>query len=278
MGRNGSRGIGTRNGGKADNLTLRYIETGGDTAATENDEDGIQGIGNNLLVEYCYIHDNDSTVTHGDGIQWFEGNNVIIRYNVFENSGQIMILGEGAWNTHTNDVSIYYNVFHNRGGSHYNGIVTHAGTPQAGRYLRVYNNVFDLEAKDNSGYDSIFNLISPAGTVDFRNNAIQYSNAASVGNAQHSYNAYDNSGSYSVYNIPSETGRVAAADLGFVDSSAANYRITASSPLTGKGTNVGLTRDFDGNPVPATPSIGAFEPGGAGSTPLPAPGNLKVVP
>ncbi len=219
----------------------------------------------------------DSTVTHGDGTQWFEGNNVIIRYNVFENSGQIMILREGR-GTHTNDVSIYYNVFHNRGGSHYNGIVTHAGTPQAGRYLRVYNNVFDLEAKDNSGYDSIFNLISPAGTVDFRSNAIQYSNALGRKRA-YLYNAYDNSGSYSVYNIPSETGRVAAADLGFVDSSAANYRITTSSPLTGKGTNVGLTRDFDGNPVPATPSIGAFEPGGAGlAHPLPAPGNLKVVP
>ena len=38
--------------------------------------------------------------------------------------------------------------------------------------------------------------------------------------------------------------------------------------------NVGLTVDFDGKPVPSTPTIGAFEPGsgtGTGTTPPPAP-------
>jgi hypothetical protein len=74
-----------------------------------------------------------------------------------------------------------------------------------------------------------------------------------------------------VYNIPAEVGRVVAADLGFVDVASANYRPVSGSPLIGKGTNVGLTRDFDGKTVPSTPSIGAFEGAGAAAAPQPAP-------
>ena len=51
-------------------------------------------------------------------------------------------------------------------------------------------------------------------------------------------------------------------------------RPTRASPLIGRGVNVGLTVDFDGKPVPSTPTIGAFEPGrgtGTGTTPPPAP-------
>jgi hypothetical protein len=277
--RKGSRGIGTRNGGRANNLTLRYIETG-DPGTYKNNEDGIQGIGDNLLVEYCYVHDNDSTVTHGDGIQWFQGNNITLRYNVFKNNGQQTMLGEAAWSTYANDVNIYYNVFYNRGGTHYNGITAHAGSPEAGRYFRIYNNTIDLEANSADGTDSLFNMTSPKGTVDFRNNAVVYTNVAAANQSAHSYNAYDNNGSYADYNIPTETSRVVAADLGFTNINSADYHLTSLSPLIGKGTNVGLTQDFDGKPVPAIPSIGAFElnNGSATVVTLMAPSNLKIVP
>jgi hypothetical protein len=257
---------------------LRYIESG-DPATYRNAEDGIQGVGDNLLVEYCYVHDNDSVVTHGDGIQWFQGDNIVIRYNVFKNNGQQTMLGEAAWSVYVNDVQIYYNVFYNRGGTHYNGITAHSGSPRLGRFFRIYNNTFDLEATSTSGYDNIFNLASPASVVDFKNNAIIHTNVASVSQASHSYNGYDNSGEYSDYNIPSETGGVVSADLGFVSVPMADYRLTPTSPLRGKGTYLGLTRDFAGKPVAAVPSIGAFEADdGSVTLALGPPANLRVIP
>ena len=61
--------------GMSNNLTIRNLELG-DAGAAKLGEDGIQGRGNDLLVENCYIHDNDNIDTHGDGIQWYRGNNV----------------------------------------------------------------------------------------------------------------------------------------------------------------------------------------------------------
>jgi hypothetical protein len=50
-----------------------------------------------------------------------------------------------------------------------------------------------------------------------------------------------------------------AADLGFVNAPASDYRLTSGSPLRGVGTAVGLTMDILGNTVPAVPDIGAFQ-------------------
>jgi hypothetical protein len=258
------------------NLTFRYLELG-DSGSYKLGEDGIQGSGNNLLVENCFIHDNDNITTHGDGIQWFSGNNFTVRYNLFKNNGQMFMLTETAWgNDYLTNVDISYNVFYNRGGSHYNGISKKLCPPSG--IWKIYNNTFDLEAKDDSGYNNIFSGTGSCSAMEFKNNAVIYSNAGSVGGVSHSYNAYDNSGTYSVYEIPTETGRVTAADLGFVNIAAADYHLTATSPLIGKGVNLGYTRDFDGKAVPATPSIGAFEYN-SGGTPvtLPAPKNLRVV-
>lgn len=249
----------------ANKLTLRYLEIG-DPGAYKNGEDGIQGKGDDLLVEYSYIHDNDSPVTHGDGIQWFGGNRVTLQYNIWKNNGQQIYLGEGNWDTVVNDVNVRYNVIYNRGGGHYNGIVLYGNNTQSGRYLNFYNNTFDLESKSNDGFNSIFYPIRGNATINFKNNAVSYANASNVQYTADSSNAYDNSGTYVTWNIPSsETGRVTAADLGFVDQANANYRLAAGSPLIGKGVNVGLTRDFDGKAVGSTPSIGAFEYG-TGST------------
>ncbi len=253
------------------NLTLRNLEIG-DAGAYRLDEDGIQGKGDALVVEQCYIHDNDSHVTHGDGIQWFGGDRVTIRYNIWKNNGQEIYLGEASWSTVVNDVDISYNVIYNRGGGHYNGIVIYGNATQSGRYINVCNNTIDLEATDNSGYNSVFYPLTGTATKTFRNNAVIASNANQVPNTTHGNNAYDDAGASVVYYIPTETARVTAADLGFVDAAPAtgtpDYHLTATSPLIGKGANLGLARDFDGRPVPATPSIGAFE--FAGSTaPLP---------
>lgn len=262
--------------GSNNGLTFRYLEIG-DAGGYKMDEDGIQGRGNNLLVEYSYIHDNDNPTTHGDGIQWYSGSNCTIRYNVMKNNGQIFMFTETAWgNEYLNNLAIYYNIFYNRGGQHYNGISKKL-CPQSGNYWRIYNNTFDLEATSSDGFNNIFSGAGSCTAMDFKNNAVIYSNASSLGGVSHSYNGYDNSGQYAVYNIPSETGAVTAADLGFVNPGAGDYHLASSSPLIGKGANVGLTRDFDGKPVPSTPSIGAFEPGTATApSQLLAPSNLRV--
>jgi hypothetical protein len=258
-------------------LTLRNLEIG-DPGSYKMDEDGIQGKGDNLLVEYSYIHDNDSTATHGDGIQWFGGNKVVLRYNIWKNNGQQIYLGEGAWDSVVNDAEIYYNVIYNRGGSHYNGIVLYGNATQTGRYVNVYNNTFDLEATSNDGYNSLFYPLRGNATVNFKNNAVIYSNAGQVPNTAHNNNAYDNSGTYIAYNIPTENARVTAADLGFVNVGSADYHPVSGSPLIGKGVGLGLTKDFDGKALPSTPTIGAFEggSGGTSTTTLQAPTNLTV--
>jgi len=255
------------------NITIRYVEMA--SSGSGISEDCLQGRGNNLLLENSYLHDCDNVNTHGDGIQWFSGNDIIVRYNIFKNTGQIMMLTETAWgNEYVNNLNVYYNVFYNRGGQHYNGISKKL-CPQSGNYWHIYNNTYDLEATSSNGFNNVFSGAGSCSLMDFKNNAVIYSNASSTGDISHSYNAYDNSSQYSVYSIPSETGRVAAADLGFVNADSADYHLTPSSPLIGKGINVGLSTDFDGKPVPATPSIGAFEPGSSLSALLP-PTNLKV--
>jgi hypothetical protein len=259
--------------GSSNNLTVRYVEMG-DAGAYKMGEDGIQGRGDNLLVEYSYIHDNDNITTHGDGVQWYSGLNITFRYNVFKNNGQAMMLTETAWgNDYVNNLHVYYNVFYNRGGGHYNGISKKL-CPQTGYYWKVYNNTFDLEATSNDGFDNLFSGAGSCTRMEFRNNAVIYSNASSLGGVTHANNGFDNSGQYAVYNIPSETGRVTAADLGFLNAAGGDYRLSTTSPLAGRGANLGLTRDFAGRAVPATPSIGAFEPEG-GATVLPAPTNFR---
>lgn len=44
-----------------------------------------------------------------------------------------------------------------------------------------------------------------------------------------------------------------------VSTATPDLHLQSSSPCIGAGVDVGLTQDYDGNPVPTTPAIGAFE-------------------
>ena len=269
--KNAYHGVRTRGpSSMAHNLTLRYLDIG-DAGAGKMQEDGIQGAGNNLVLEKSYIHDNDDISTHGDGIQWFEGDNVTMRYNVFKNNGQQMMLTETAWGSdYVTNLNVYYNVFYNRGGAHYNGISKKL-CPPSGQW-KFYNNTWDLEAASSGYEDELFSGAGSCKAMVFANNAVIYSRAGSLSALTHNNNAFDNSSPYGVISIPSsETGAVVVGDLGLTNVSAADYHPTSSSPLIGRGVNVGLTVDFDGKPVASTPTIGAFEPGTASGTQPPAP-------
>ena len=49
------------------------------------------------------------------------------------------------------------------------------------------------------------------------------------------------------------------ADPDFVKVGTGDYHLTSDSPCRDAGVSVGLTKDFDGNPITGTPEMGAFE-------------------
>lgn len=268
--RNAYYAIHADDGTGSDGITLRYIDASVMPNSDVNRrEDGIQGKGDDLVVEYCFIHDNDSGVTHGDGIQWFGGDRITLRYNVWKNGGQSIYLGDGGLNLWCNNVEIYYNLIYNRGGGHYNGILFNCVSSQATfnggqpAYYNIYNNTVDLECLSNDGFNAILNAANSGPTIRFKNNAFRATNTSTMQwRSDNSNNAYDTSGTGACFNVPTDTNRVTAASLGFVaepPSQAADFRIASSSPLRGAGINVGLTLDILGNPVPSTPDIGCFQ-------------------
>lgn len=260
-------------GGGINNLTVRYVDTGS-TSTTDNNIDGIQGRGDNLTVEFCYIHDNDNRGvppddTHGDGIQWFQGSNCVIRYNYFRHNGQHIYTG-GDGEATSDNWKIYYNFFDNAptdspGTAGY-AINAGGGTANATNW-KIYNNTFAMEGLGQSTFYPIYpdNL----DQMDLKNNAWYDTGFDNISGFAHSYNGYDNSSTGLVTNIPDpETGKVVAADLGFVAAESSDFRLLITSVLRGAGTDVssvavnssGLVRDILGTAVnPTTPDIGAFQ-------------------
>jgi len=247
------------------NLTIRYVRCSEVTSPNAKDTDGIQGNGNNLLVEYCFFqnNDNDDAVgTHGDGIQWFSGDNITVRYNFFRHCGQHITFG---WTTEdpstVSNVSIYYNVFDDldAGSGRSAGWALNAGGSDPGQAFisnfKFWNNTI--------GHITVANLFalypnSQRGNINVRNNAFYNVQCNEFAPTVHSFNGYHNGSSGACTNVPTETGRV-LADLVLVNAPTGDYRLTSSSPLRGVGTNVGLTMDILGNTVPSTPDIGAFQ-------------------
>jgi hypothetical protein len=260
----------------SDGLTIRYCEIGHASTTLHNGEDGIQGYGDDLLIEYCYIHDNDNGNTHGDGIQWMGGNRITIRYNMWRHNGQGIYLGELAFDAPCYDVNIYYNLFSTRAtGSIYDplyalifyratGTKVSLANPQR---INVWNNTFDMQQQFilylyPSGWDT-----PTLNIVKFQNNAIYNSAAYGFGGATNSHNAYDNAGQGANTSVDSGTNSVFAGDLGFVSVGTTdanpNYDLLSTSPMRGKGTPVNISAvDILGRPVPTgstAPDIGCFQ-------------------
>jgi hypothetical protein len=253
----------------ANNLILRYLDIGSTTDRFT--EDGIQGRGNDLIIEYCMIHDCDvidpPIDQHGDGIQWFEGTNLTIRYCAWLHNGQHIYLGEDAWSEVVVNAKIYYNYFDNldRNSSPGNaGVLINFNDETSNLNAQIYNNTF---FQGDLGWITFY----PRGLADLtvKNNVFYVCDGSEPASTVHSYNGWDNGGTGACSNIPTETGRVAAADLGFVDAPNGDFTIQSSSVLRNAGTDVssvalnsaGQLVDILGNAIasPTTPTIGAFE-------------------
>jgi hypothetical protein len=64
-----------------------------------------------------------------------------------------------------------------------------------------------------------------------------------------------------------------ASDPLFISGATPDFHLLPSSPAIKRGTSVGLTRDYAGNPVGTPPTIGAYERSG-----LSAPSGLRIIP
>jgi len=238
--------------GECDYVTYRYIWFDGSDGYSE---DSMLGKGSGFLAEYCYFLNYDNGVRHGDTWSWYSGSDITLRYNVFENGGQYISMGTAG-----PDLNIYGNIFISNGGEVYNGIIVNdvSGT------VNIYNNTFDSESVANNGYDQVFRVVNGSAPssytgVYFRNNAIRRANASNVQHTTHNNNAYE---SGTTWSYPSETGRVVAADLGFVDPSTQDYHLESDSPLRAAADDtIGAeyNTDFDEVARGISWDIGAYE-------------------
>lgn len=248
---------GAKNDYQANGITLRYVEIDG----TGGGIDGVQGRGDDLTIEFCYVHDlkDNASATHPDGVQLFSGLRLVARYNLFENNGSMFILGETTFGTErAQNAQFYYNIFRNDSGvsGPYTCLHWSSGVSdpvQSGYYVYVYNNVFDLASASSDGFDKPFSISTHGGSFLFKNNIVVNSEIGpDFSRITHEYNCYyGNDGS-----TISETGGVNADPL-FIG--AENYQLDTGSPCMEAGTDVGLSVDYAGTAVTSTPDMGAYQ-------------------
>ena len=173
-----------------------------------------------------------------------------IYYNIMENMGWGdsawnfgISIGQGAVDAITRRVYVYNNVI--SGGT--------SGAIRAGVFINSTNEIYDIFIRNNI----IQNVVSygcitfwdSAGTIEditIQNN-ILYNNV--------------NGNDFYYHNGKVVTNLVNSDDIEgdplFV--SASDFHLQAGSPGLNAGLNLGLTSDFEGNAVDATPDIGAYE-------------------
>jgi uncharacterized repeat protein (TIGR02059 family) len=235
------------------------------------------------------IHDNtigfDATpatgTTQGDvGIRleaYFQSVNIY--RNHFKNT-VACVYASGANGNATNGLNMYSNIFENIGGDNNTGWVfryTNDGSTYTISNLNFWNNVMIASAAHSSNYG----ITIPFGTVSnvsIRNNIIegfdqgpvQLGVSGSGSNVSIENNIFYSNGSSNApagsisYSSYANQNNLKVDPL-FASSN--DYHLQSSSPAIGKGLNVGLTTDYEGNAVANPPSIGAYESGSAVSVP-----------
>lgn len=202
--------------------------------------------------------------------------NYTIRYNVIHDvrSGMHIDSGVGGIRATNHQINIYYNQLFNCAGY---GI--DIARPQASGQSSILNN-----SLLNCGTLPIVEEAIPGAAIliyggdnlSIKNNIASgacnlfaYDLAAS-GNNTWDYNDYYNANSGSVFKwgatLQTWATWSASRDVHsiisnpiFVSTSIPELQLQSGSPCIKAGTNVGLTSDYAGNPVPSTPDMGAYE-------------------
>jgi uncharacterized repeat protein (TIGR02543 family) len=218
----------------------------------------------NGVVENCQVNSNGLLNFYHDG-----ASKIQIRYNKIYNcasdAGIKFGLGTSAYNNDT--IQVYYNLFWGNA----NGIsfTANSGVTSQTRNISIYNNTFynspaairwnSTATGHYSGANSIKDNILWAQVTT--NIGIRDETTGKQGIAQTTvaYNAFQK-------NAPTDTigtnARV-VADPYFANPSAYDFHLKSGSPCIDAGTNVGLTRDFEGDLVPqgSGPDMGVYEYG-----------------
>ena len=195
----------------------------------------------NSKVMYVKSHDCESA-----GFVLEDGaNNNLIAYNLFYNNAR----GGSFSSVPGQNNKIYNNVFYNNVGSDSGGLAIRSSVP-----VTVKNNIF---FSNNKGmfFDQGGNILTHTidynlyfgNTIDIRYGGTSYS-ATQVQNGQY----YAATG-YEPHGI--------GLNPLFVNPTTFDFHLQQTSPAKDKGTNVGLTRDYDGTAVPqgSAVDVGAYE-------------------
>jgi hypothetical protein len=231
-------------------------------------------------VSYDYGYD-------GGGVEFFEEGDTIkgniIKYNTFYDCNGTFEFGsspDGVANNPQVDNVIAYNKIINSSSLWY--INNNGQYKTKVTNLQFYNNVIIQTVASRTGETKLGSMAindATTGIVVMKNNIFQVSNGASivrsgqwtVGQLTHTNNIFKLSNS-SITNFTLGTTEIATSGIIWTNTSDANplnwdYRLTSTSPAINSGVNIGLTRDFGGNTVGTTPSMGIYQYNGVAPTP-----------
>jgi hypothetical protein len=191
--------------------------------------------------KFCFISNNPSQengiiennwfigpLVNGSSIYIGDGSNIIVRYNFVEGPSN------SPFYSHAKNLDIYYNIFYMVNGPLF-----------ASQSAEVYNNLFydvamGIQGGNIIAKNNIFHLTSDDATRFKVNSLVEENNLFTIGEP---------------------TGNSYVGDPGFVDPGNLNFHLLPNSICIDNGTGVGVSRDFEGNPVPRgeATDIGVYE-------------------
>jgi hypothetical protein len=267
---------------------LRMIRNTPQSVNPDDDYGGVpvQLSSSNNIVTNNYFHDcyaaSYDYAFDGGGIEFFEEGSVIenniIAYNTFYDCNGIFEFGsnnDGVANNLIQNNKIYYNKIINNNTAVY--------ISNSGQYktkvvnLQFYNNVIvqTVPNTNPAGSSGIMFSLSAAdattGIIVLKNNIIQVSNGLALTrsgqltgtNLTHTNNIYKLSNG-TVTNFTLNGTEISTSGTIWVNTTNTNplnwdYTLISASPAINTGVDVGLIRDFIGNPIYQTPDIGIYE-------------------
>lgn len=266
------------------------------------------------VIEYNTIYSNVKIGSAGgDGIHIDQvGNNAVIRYNLIHDNDQAGIHEESNHATSdANGPSIYYNVvYHNKGWGIYkqcrSGDDTTGATWKAAHIYNnvAYNNSIGIEVRGDGAATCNNNLVNNNISIgnsyrqlkatqggendgtngsgnDYTYNAFGAEAAGFIewaaGVTKATYAAFDSAYGSATHSV--------TTDPLFVSTVTPDFHLKAGSPAINAGTSVGLTVDYLGNAIVGLPDMGAYESpadttpgasGGGGGFPPSPPSRIWV--